>query len=146
MQVLIFTAGGERFAVDVRHVREVQALEHLTPVPCTPPFVAGITNLRGRLYLVISLPAFLGFGSAPPPACPCRAVVLEAGGYELCVLTDDLSDVIDLDPGAIEPPLITQGGLCREFAAGLLPNGSATLLRVDALLQDPRLVIDDPLD
>lgn len=48
-EVVCFTAGEERFAVEARHVVEVFRLAELTTLPGAPPPVAGVTAWRGGL-------------------------------------------------------------------------------------------------
>src|SRR5438105_2245634 len=60
LDVLEFRLGKERYAVESRYVREIIPLKTLTPLPCTPSFVAGIVNVRGRIVAVLDLKKFFG--------------------------------------------------------------------------------------
>ncbi|MGH8629769.1 MAG: chemotaxis protein CheW, partial [Burkholderiales bacterium] len=55
LEVLEFGLAQERYAVETRHVREVHPLKELTPLPCTPPFVLGVVNLRSRIVPVFDI-------------------------------------------------------------------------------------------
>jgi purine-binding chemotaxis protein CheW len=55
LDLLEFRLAQERYAVEIRYVREVCGLGDLTPLPCTPPFVLRIVNLRGRVLPVPDL-------------------------------------------------------------------------------------------
>ena len=52
-KVVVFQAGPETWAVDLRHVREVVKLHHLTPLPNAIPEVAGMVNVRGEVIPVV---------------------------------------------------------------------------------------------
>ena len=39
-------------------VREVYPLKDYTPLPCTPPFVLGLVNVRGQIISVIDIKKF----------------------------------------------------------------------------------------
>jgi len=58
--VIVIALGGERFAVELRWVREIFTLGHITPVPTAPPPIAGATNFRGSIVPVLSGAALLG--------------------------------------------------------------------------------------
>src|SRR5688572_22021320 len=58
LEVVEFRLAHERYAVEGRHVQEVCTLGELTPLPCTPSFVRGIVNVRGRIVPVLDLKRF----------------------------------------------------------------------------------------
>jgi chemotaxis-related protein WspB len=67
MLLLTFTAGANRYAVDVARVVEVVPRVELRPVPHAPAFLAGLLGYRGKVVAVIELGVLL---DAPP--CPDR--------------------------------------------------------------------------
>jgi len=60
MKMLMFSLGNVFYGVDVNQVREVKNFEGATPVPCTPHYVKGVTNLRGEVIPVIDLRKRIG--------------------------------------------------------------------------------------
>src|SRR5882757_6351764 len=58
LELLEFRVASERYALETRHVQGVYPLRELTPLPCTPPFVLGIVNVRGRILPVLDLKKF----------------------------------------------------------------------------------------
>src|ERR1700716_3312375 len=63
VEVLVCRLGGERYAVETRHLRAVQWVHGMTPVPCTPAFVVGIVSVRGEIVTLLDLAAMIGLGS-----------------------------------------------------------------------------------
>jgi twitching motility protein PilI len=57
--------GDEHWLVDMADINEVLPLPPLTPVPLTKPWYCGVANVRGNLYSIIDLSAYLG--GAPIP-------------------------------------------------------------------------------
>lgn len=55
----------ERYAVPLRVLEAVRPAVGLVPVPCTPPFVAGILNVRGEIVSVLDCAAALGLPGTP---------------------------------------------------------------------------------
>jgi purine-binding chemotaxis protein CheW len=47
IHVATFALGNERYALDTRYVREVVRFTDYTPIPDSPDFLVGLTNLRG---------------------------------------------------------------------------------------------------
>lgn len=82
-QVIVFEACGERFALPVDAVREIQPLPPLTRVPTAPPEVEGIVNLRGHVLTLFGLASCLGIPADPRPAS--HAVVLDFQDADLTI-------------------------------------------------------------
>src|SRR4051794_29498302 len=58
LELLEFRLAQECYALENRYVQEVYPLKDLTPLPCTPPFVLGIVNVRGHVLPVLDLKKF----------------------------------------------------------------------------------------
>jgi twitching motility protein PilI len=52
--------GHEFWLVEMTDISEVMPLPTLTPVPLTKPWYCGVANVRGNLYSIVDLGAFLG--------------------------------------------------------------------------------------
>jgi chemotaxis-related protein WspB len=60
MLVLTFTAGTDRYGVDVAQVVEVVPRVELRPIPHAPAFLAGLLAYRGQVVPIIDLGSLLG--------------------------------------------------------------------------------------
>lgn len=58
IEVVEFLLANEKYGIESKYVREVYPLKELTPLPCTPPFVLGIINIRGQILSVIDIKKF----------------------------------------------------------------------------------------
>lgn len=60
-QFLLFSQAKSVFALDIRSVREALSLEEqsVTPVPNSPTFLLGLTNLRGEILPVADFGRFI---------------------------------------------------------------------------------------
>ncbi len=103
-QVIVFEACGERFALPVDAVREIQPLPPVTRVPTAPPEIEGIVNLRGHVLTLFRLSACLRIAADPRPAT--HAVVLDFHDAELTVglAVQRLGDVRRVPLSALEAP------------------------------------------
>ena len=57
---------GARWLVDLTDAGEVIPVPGITPVPLTRPWFRGVASIRGNLFSVVDIGAFLGGGAATP--------------------------------------------------------------------------------
>jgi twitching motility protein PilI len=67
--------GGERWLVDLTDAGEVIPVPDITPVPLTRPWFRGVASIRGNLFSIVDIGAFLG-GSAAVPGEQARLLLL----------------------------------------------------------------------
>ncbi|MPM37449.1 hypothetical protein SDC9_84066 [bioreactor metagenome] len=141
LELLEFLIGKERYAVETVFVGEVFPPGDITPVPCTPPFVAGVVNLRGRIVPVVDLKVFFGIRSVGEKR-RSRIVLLQSGGAEIGLLTDGVQGIEITGREAVRPPLSAQGGLPGAYMTGIAGNDLA-VLDGDRILRDIALTVDE---
>jgi len=123
VQVLEFLLAGGKYGIECSFVREVCPLDGITAVPCTPPWVAGIINVHGRIISVVNLKTFF---SLPGPALTDldRVIVLaglEGEEMEFGVLADAILGLRSIAAEAVQPPppalLGIEAGMLRGITA-----------------------------
>lgn len=117
----VLTLGGERFAIDLRHVTEVFEVEIVTVVPGMPSLLTGVTNLRGTVVSLIDLRGMLGLATSHA-ALPF-AVVVRQGARQIGLLVDHVPEILTVSREHLLPAM--QAG-----PAGARPCVSA-VLRLD---------------
>jgi purine-binding chemotaxis protein CheW len=126
IEVLAFALAGERYAVETRHVVEVRALTDLTPLPCTPPWLAGVLNLRGQVLAVIDLRRFFEL-----PDCGLtelnRVVVLRGCATQFGLLADSIEGNQMVDVAGLQDGLATLTGVRAQFLKGITGQMLAVL-------------------
>jgi purine-binding chemotaxis protein CheW len=137
LELVGFVLAGERYGIESRFVREVARLTRFTPVPGTPAFVLGITNLRGEILALFDLRHLLGI-VAEGVTDLGRIVVLGENRREFGLLADAASEILYV-PGASLAQTETAWG--RAYVRGVSPDG-VIVLSGEALLNDPQLTID----
>ena len=101
---LIFTLGGEDFALEISEVREVIEHRAITRVPHMPDFVLGAINLRGDVVPVIDLRLKLGMGAVQRTADTCIVITdvyLEGELTQVGALVDAIKEVMSVDPNQL---------------------------------------------
>jgi purine-binding chemotaxis protein CheW len=116
-------------------------LRDLTPVPCTPAFVAGVMNLRGRILATIDLRRFFDLPARGLTELN-RVIVLGGGEGELGLLADSVDGVRSVRAADLQGGLATLTGVRERFLKGIAGEMLA-VLDGDRLLADPGLKVDE---
>lgn len=120
---LIFTLGKETYGVPILKIQNIERKLNITRVPGTPSFVKGITNLRGQIIPVLDLKEKLGIGRAEVTDKTCIIIVnirKDAIVHKNGVMVDDVSEVLDISEGYIEPvPKHHDSQIDQEFMSGI---------------------------
>jgi len=106
-QYLTFRLDEELFALDIAKVREVLDLTAITRVPRTPEYMLGVINLRGSVVPVVDLRLKFGMTKSEKTVNTCiiiTEVMVDDETVILGALVDSVQEVIDLEPGDLEPP------------------------------------------
>jgi twitching motility protein PilI len=76
--LLLFSQGGNRFAVAVDNVLEVVPVPESTWVPGVAGWVQGVANFRGEIISIVSLGHFLDLDQAVPANGSSRLLVVQS--------------------------------------------------------------------
>ncbi len=55
VQFVVFSLGDQEFGVDIEQVNEIVRIDKFAPIPDSPEFIRGLTNVRGTIIAVIDL-------------------------------------------------------------------------------------------
>jgi purine-binding chemotaxis protein CheW len=106
-QYMTFKLGDELFAIDVAQVREVLEVSQITKVPTAPAYMRGVVNVRGQATPVVDLRLRFGLPRGND-SVHTRIIVMElyldGEPTVLGGIADSVHEVIELDPGNINPP------------------------------------------
>ena len=114
----------------------------IVPVPCTPPFVAGIANIRGRVIPVIDMARWLGIPDEDTSSTSTGIVIAANEDVTMAFRVDAIGDAILVRVNDITPVSKLFDLAHSEYLQGTLPNGTI-LLNIDEILNDPSLIVDE---
>ena len=120
--VVEFNLMPEHYAIDEFYVSEVMLLKELTPIPGVPAFVAGITNLRGKIISVVNLKFFLGITSKGITDLN-RIIVLKNKQMEFGILADSILGTKTIHTSMLSPAPITIKGAEAGYVKGITSDG-----------------------
>jgi purine-binding chemotaxis protein CheW len=131
---MTFKLGDELFAINVNQVREVLELTHITRVPTAPEYMRGVVNVRGKAIPVVDLRLRFGLHRSEDTV-HSRIVVMELElDGEITVLggiADSVHEVIELEPGSIEPAPRIAMRWRTEFIQGMGRRGEDFIIILD---------------
>jgi purine-binding chemotaxis protein CheW len=131
LDVLGFSLGGERFALQSRYVFEVFRLGHITLVPGAEPPLAGLTAWRGELLALLDLRTITGT-SARALSDLHWVVVLGDEAPAFGILVDALGSVAPISVSSIRPPPAGIAG-SRRYVRGITSEAVLVLDGADLI-------------
>lgn len=141
LELLVFSLGDQRYAIEMAYVLEAISLRGLTPVPCTPPFVLGVVNYRGQILPVLDLRRLfelVGEGVAEAS----RVVVVEAGGMRFGVFADAIAGTIRV-PTEDVAPLPAAVTVDRQVFLRGVTADMVAVLDLGALVREGRIAVNE---
>ena len=112
-----FRLGREWYGVEISKVKAVAAVSEVTYLPCVPPYIAGIVNLRGNILSITDLKQLLGL-VASPFTKDNRILVITSSEFETGIIVDEVSKVIEVELNNIDPPLDTLEAERADYIVG----------------------------
>ncbi len=145
-QYLTYKLDDEVFALDIGKVREVLDFTSITKVPRMPGFMSGVINLRGSVVPVVDLRLKFGMTKTEKTVNTCIIIVEVTVDNETTVLgalADSVQEVLDLEPGHVEPPPKIGTKLKIEFISGMGKQNDKfiIILNIDKIFSTRELVL-----
>jgi purine-binding chemotaxis protein CheW len=134
-RMVIFRAGGERFALPLEAVREVVVPRPpFARVPRAGPEVRGAMNLRGHVVAMVELAALVGLAPAVEDEGPGHVLLLDRERRGLGLRVSGVLGVERLRVASAAPP----GAAARELAAGVAEASSGVVTVLDPAALEER--------
>ena len=134
---------GQNYAFDGPLVREVSHCKNLTHIPCTPPFIAGVVNIRSEIVPVLDTRKFFQL----PPGWPenSKLIVLQSADTKLGVLVDDVVGVCTFSLSKLQLPLTNMTLEQTRYVRGIA-EGPVIVIDAIALINDPAIEVNETVD
>ncbi len=130
-----FCLGDEHYAIELKRVREIIRISNIVPVPGTPSYVLGITNIRGNVVTVIDGCQRINVAGSPQDD-RSRIIILEYADGVIGMVVDSVTDVMDISLSDIDanPKISTHEG--ARYIKGVVPhnNNLIIILNIDLFL------------
>jgi purine-binding chemotaxis protein CheW len=121
-QYLTFMLGREIFALNILNIKEIIEYGQLTEVPKMPAFIRGVINLRGAVVPVIDMAARFDKPTSELTRKTCIVIIEVAhaeGTQVVGIMVDAVNEVVDIEPGNIEPAPSFGANIRVDFIEGM---------------------------
>ena len=140
IEIVEFLLADERYAIESAYIGEVYPLKDFTPLPCTPAFVLGVINMRGKILSIVDLGAF--FDLPRKISDLNKVIVLHNGSMEFGILADAIIDTRWIPRTAIQSALPTLTEIRAEYLIGVTEE-RLVVLDGNKILSDPGIVVHE---
>ena len=128
---VLFRVDACEYVLPASEVLHMETFTSATKVPGSPPYVAGLVQVRSRVLPVIDLRVRFGL-PVVTPTLDSRFLVAQRGGRVVGLLADSAREVLRIEPEQFRPP----PELVVEQAAGFVTHiaevGSRLVMLIDA--------------
>ena len=130
IQLVVFSLDDESFGADINQVREIVRVGMVTPIPDSPNFIRGVTNIRGEIIIVIDLKERF-FLPVKKPVESKHIVITGQEGNLYGLLVDEVTEVLRIPRKDIKitPHLITK--IDRVYISGVLTLENRLIMLLD---------------
>jgi purine-binding chemotaxis protein CheW len=144
LEIVEFELANEHYGLPLSSVRAVSLLREITPVPCTPPFVLGIINLRGEIRTVIDIRKFFALPEQGITDLN-KIILVHHGEMQLGILADRICGVRAVAADDLQPSLPTLTGIRAAYLRGVTRE---RLIVLDAgkILSDDRILVNEEVE
>jgi len=129
IQLIVFHLGDEEFGTDIDQVREIIRAGTVTPIPDSPDFIKGVTNVRGEIAVVIDLKK--RFFLRAKETQERHIIMTEQEKNLFGLMVDEVSEVLRIPQEDIKttPELVTR--IDRIYISGVLTLENRLIIMLD---------------
>jgi purine-binding chemotaxis protein CheW len=132
---IVFELSGSAYAVSSTHVRHVEMVEHITPVPNTAASVDGVVFSRGQVIPAVNLRTRFGLPRQDHTA-KTRLIFIQVQNRVVALIVDSAREFQRIPADLIQPIQKTLVGIEGNYVQGVatVKNRSVLIIDVGAVL------------
>jgi purine-binding chemotaxis protein CheW len=143
LEVVEFLLAAEHYGIELKYICEIHALSEFTPLPGTPAFVLGLTNVRGKILSVIDIKKLFDLPERGLTDLN-KVIVVRTHQMELGILADAVLGVRTIPLNQFQASLPTLTGIRAEYLKGITKD-PLVVLDVAKILSDEKIVVNDDI-
>lgn len=128
-QYVVFGLGKEEYGIDIISVQEIIVPPKITEIPNSPPYMSGVTNLRGRIIPLIDLKKRFAIEGSEDTE-NTRVIVININN-PVGLKVDYITEVIRIDNDAIEDCQDISTGIDGQFITGIAKHGEKLIILLE---------------
>lgn len=132
-QLVVFPVGDESFAIPIHEVKEVISMPTLTPIPQSPKYILGVTNVRGTVHAVLDLGVRLDLTREEDLNVNGYALVLEHEEIKVALNVSRVPETIGAFDIEIDrsSAVVSRSQRDQPYIKGLISQGDRIITLVD---------------
>lgn len=133
----------EKYAIEIQYLNEVHSVKSVTKLPCTPSFIIGIINFRGKILSVIDIRNFLGFTTKRTEYDNVKKViVVKVNELEVGIAADSILACNVIPLCEVQKNVLTIMDFKSGYFKGITKEGSI-VLNIKNIMLDEKIIIDE---
>ena len=130
IQLVVFNLGDEEFSAEISQVREIVKAGVITPIPDSPEFIKGVTNIRGEIGVVIDLKARF-FLPVKKEVESKHILITDQEKNLFGLMVDEVTEVLRIPEREIKPTpeLVTR--IDRVYISGMITRENRLIIMLD---------------
>jgi purine-binding chemotaxis protein CheW len=132
-RIVAFFLGGQRYALPIERVREIQQIVAFSEVPSGGRGVVGMVNLRGHVIPAVDMRQLVGL-EAREYTLETPMVITDVRGDQLALIVDEVQDVFELAPGCLQAAPALHKLSANMIGVARLGDGLVYVLDIDRLI------------
>ena len=131
IQLIVFNLGDEEYGTDINQVREIIRTGTITPIPDSPDFIKGVSNVRGEIPVIIDLKARFFLPAVKRDVEDRHIVITEQEKNIFGLLVDEVTEVLRIPEMDIKsaPELVSR--IDREYVSGVITLENRLIIMLD---------------
>lgn len=133
IEIVVFRVGEEEFALKISNIKEIIRIPEIINIPNRPNHITGLCNLRNVLMPVIDSRKLFGMPEKEFEE-NSRIIVADIHGKKVGLLSDKVSEVINVDEANMKEPPVSIKGIDEGMISSILilNNGKRVVMLLDA--------------
>lgn len=134
--IIVFTIGRESYALPIDMVREVMKMIDITPVPQTPDYILGVSNIRGNVCAVLDLAIKIDPANAGrQPSDTAYIILIKDPVVQVGILVDNVPSTVLVNKSDIDSSASVIENLSLEdaFIDGIVKSRKEMIIMINVL-------------
>ncbi len=132
-RVVVFFLGGQRYALPIDTVNEIQQIVAFSDVPSGGLGVVGMVNLRGSVIPAIDMRRLVGL-EALEYTLETPMIITRSQEHTVALIVDEVEDVLEVTEDCLQPAPPMHALSSKMLGVLRLADGLVYLLDIDQLL------------
>jgi purine-binding chemotaxis protein CheW len=130
IQLIVFNLGDEEYGANINQVREIIRTGNITPIPDSPDFIKGVSNVRGEIPVIIDLKERF-FLPIKKNVENKHIVMTERDKSVFGLLVDEVTEVLRIPQTDIKPAPEIVTRIDREYVNGVITLENRLIILLD---------------